>query len=87
MDEQKLKKIISASVVIAVFLLTILLSFMIYQMLMIGERKRMLDENQKRIEQLQKENEQIEDQIGLWMSNWKIEEAAREKGWYYDKEK
>ncbi len=87
MDEQKIKRVISASVAIAVFLLTILLSFMIYQMLMIGERQRMLDENAERIEQLKRENEQTNDRIELWLSTWKIEEAAREKGWYYDKEK
>lgn len=87
MDEQKLKKVVAASVSVAVFLLIILLSFMIYQMLMIGERKRMLDENEKKIEQLQRENEQLNDNIELWMSNWKIEEAAREKGWYYETEK
>ena len=47
----------------------------------------MLEENEKKIEELKKENEQTQDKIELWMSQWKIEEAAREKGWYYDKEK
>lgn len=87
MDELKLRKVVAASVSTAVVLLIVLLSFMIYQMFMIGERKRMLDENTQKIERIKQENADTSDKIEIWLSQWKIEEAAREKGWYYDKEK
>ena len=83
MDEQKLKRVVAASVVIAVVLLSILFTFMVYQMIAIGAKKHEIDELNKQIELLEEQKERTQDKIDLWMSDWKIEERARELEWYY----
>lgn len=87
MDEQKKKRIYSAAVVIAVMLLCILLSFMVYQMFAIGAKKRRIDALNAQIAVLEKERDETSDSIEVWLSKWKIEEVAREKGWYYSTDK
>lgn len=87
MDEQKIKRVVAASVVIAVFLLTVLLSFMVYQMIAISAKKKQLDTLNEQIAELEKERDRMEDQIDTWLSNWKIEERARELDWYYPSDK
>ena len=83
MDEQKLKRVIAASVVIAVVLLSVLLTFMVYQMIAISAKKHEIDELNKQIEILEEQKKQTQNQIDYWMSDWKIEERARELEWYY----
>ena len=87
MDEQKLRRVVAASVVIAVLLLSILLTFMVYQMIMISVKKREIDELNKQIQLLEEQKKQTEDKIEIWLSDWKIEERARELEWYYPADK
>ncbi|MBP5176996.1 MAG: septum formation initiator family protein [Clostridia bacterium] len=83
MDEQKLKKVVAASVVIAVVLLSVLLTFMVYQMIAIGAKKRQIDDLNGQIEALEQQKKDTQDKIDYWLSDWKIEERARELEWYY----
>ena len=83
MDEQKLKKVVAASVVIAVVLLSVLLTFMVYQMIAIGAKKRQIDDLNGQIEALDQQKKDTQDKIDYWLSDWKIEERARELEWYY----
>ncbi len=87
MDEQKIRKIFSASIVIAVLLLAVLLTFMVYQMFAIGAKKREIDALDAQIAELEEQKKNTEDKISIWLSDWKIEEKAREKGWYYRTDK
>lgn len=87
MPAEKLKKLIGASVVTAVLLLFILLTIMIYQMVAIKNLKTKIDGLNQEIEQLEQTKEQTEDQIELWLSDWKIEERERELGWIYEQDK
>jgi len=87
MDEQKLKRVVAASVVIAVVLLSVLLTFMVYQMVAIGAKKREIDALNKQIEILKQQKEDTENKIDYWLSDWKIEERARELEWYYPSDK
>ena len=87
MKDQKINRIMSASVVIAVLLLCILLSFMVYQMIAISERSKRISELEKQINALKEEQKQTLDDIDVWLSDWKIEEKARERGWYYGNDK
>ena len=87
MDEQKLKRVVAASVVIAVVLLSILLTFMVYQMVAIGAKKHEIDELNKQIEVLEQQKKDTQDKIDYWLSDWKIEERARELEWYYPNDK
>jgi len=87
MEEQRIRRIVTASVVIAVLLLGILLTFMVYQMIAIGAKKRQIDDLNMQIEALENERKETEDAIELWLSDWKIEERARELEWYYPSDK
>ena len=87
MDEQKLRRVVAASVVIAVLLLSILLTFMVYQMIMISVKERERDELNKQIQLLEEQKKQTEDKIEIWLSDWKIEERARELEWYYPEDR
>ena len=77
----------TASVVIAVLLLSILLSFMVYQMMMINEKRNQMRALNEQIAALEQQKTQTQDKIENWLSAWKIEERARELEWYYPSDK
>ena len=87
MDEQKIRRVVAASVVIAVVLLCALLTFMVYQMFLITEQDRIKKDLDAQIEQLKEEMQDKQDTYDIWVSEWKIEERARERGWYYPSDK
>lgn len=87
MPAEKLKKLIVSSVVTAVLLLFILLSIMVYQMISIKTLQRKIDALEEQKEQLLVEKSETEDQIEIWLSEWKIDEKARELGWVYKQDK
>ncbi len=87
MPAEKMKKLIVSSVVTAVLLLFILLSIMVYQMIAIKNIRGGIDDLNQQIAQLEEEKSQTEDDIELWLSDWKIEERQRELGWVYAQDK
>lgn len=87
MPAEKLKKLIVSSVVTAVLLLFILLSIMVYQMISIKTLQRRIDALEEQKEQLLVEKSETEDKIEIWLSEWKIDEKARELGWVYKQDK
>ncbi len=87
MPAEKLKKLIVSSVVTAVLLLFILLSIMVYQMIALRNVQNKIDGLNEQIAALEAEKAETEDEIELWLSDWKIEERQRELGWVYEKDK
>jgi hypothetical protein len=80
MTDERLKRLVSASVVTAVFLLVILLTILVYQMVCLSQAKKELAELQEAKQHYQELKEKQEDEITLWLEDWKIEEAARKYG-------
>ncbi len=87
MPAEKLKKLIVSSVVTAVLLLFILLSIMVYQMIALKNVQKRIDGLNEQIAALEAEKAETQDEIELWLSDWKIEERQRELGWVYEKDK
>ena len=84
MEEQKLKKIIAVSVSAAVILLVVLIAVMVYQMVLLGNGKKNVENLNAEIEMLEEQKEDLKKQIDIWQTDWKIDERARELGWLYD---
>lgn len=78
MKIDKLKRIAASVTAAAVLLLVILLSIMVYQIVYIKAKEREINALESEIERLEKQNEQTEDNIEIWLSEWKIKERARE---------
>lgn len=87
MTPEKKRKIIVASTAAMVMLLFILIAVMIYQMINITGKKSKIDRLEKQIEQLEEEQKSLENEIDIWVSNWKIEERARELKYVYEDDK
>lgn len=87
MNLEKLNRIASAVTAACVLLLFILLSVMVYQMVAINGKKAKIQELNTQIERLEEEQEHITDDIELWLSEWKIEERARELNYSYPEDK
>lgn len=83
MTLEKLNRIAAAVTATCVLLLFILLSVMVYQMITINGKKVKIQQLNAQIEQLREEQENITDNIDLWLSEWKIEERARELNYSY----
>ena len=83
MTEKKLKRLVSAGTAIAVVLLFVLITVLIYQLVAMGTKKREAERLQMEIAELQKEIDEGKDEIDLWLKKWKIEERARQKGYIY----
>ncbi len=60
---------------------------MIYQMIAIKIANDKVDAINQEIEIIRQENEEKQDEIDLWLNDWKIEEKARELGWLYGSDK
>ncbi len=83
MTEKKLKRLVSAGTAIAVVLLFVLITVLIYQLVAMGTKQREAERLQAEIAELQKEIDEGKDEIDLWLKKWKIEERARQKGYIY----
>ena len=83
MTEKKLKRLVSAGTAIAVVLLFVLITVLIYQLVAMGTKKKEAERLQIEIAELQKEIDEGKDEIDLWLKKWKIEERARQKGYIY----
>ena len=87
MEEQKLRKIVAAAVSSALILLAVLLSVMIYQMILLGNGQKKIDELNAEITELQEEKKDMQNRIEIWQTDWKIDERARELGYLFGKTK
>ena len=87
MEEQKLRKIVAAAVSSALILLAVLLSVMIYQMILLGNGQKKIDELNAEIADLQEEKKDMQNRIEIWQTDWKIDERARELGYLFGKTK
>ncbi|MBO7525202.1 MAG: septum formation initiator family protein [Clostridia bacterium] len=83
MEEQKLRRIVAAVAATATLLLIILLFVMIYQMILIGNGQKKIEDLNAEIVSLQEEKKDMENRIEIWQTDWKIDERARELGWLY----
>lgn len=84
MEEQKLKRIIAASVSTAVMLLVIFLVIMVYQMILLSKGRNEVNDLNEEIARLERLKSDTENQIEIWQTDWKIDERARELGYLYD---
>lgn len=87
MTLEKLNKIAAAVTASAVLLLFILVAIMVYQMGIIHGKKAKIVELEQEIAILEAEKEQVQDDIDLWLREWKIEERANELGYIYESDK
>ena len=87
MEEQKLRKIVAAAVSSALILLAVLLSVMIYQMILLGNGQKKIDELNAEIADLQEEKKDMQNRIEIWQTDWKIDERARDLGYLFGKTK
>lgn len=78
MEIEKLKKVAASATASAVLLLVILISIMVYQLVAIKSKEKEINAIKEEIARLEREDEQLENDIDIWLSEWKIEERARE---------
>ena len=87
MTLEKLQKVVAAVTASAVLLLFILVSIMVYQMSVINVKKAEIERLRAEIAQLEEEKRNTQDDIALWLSDWKIEERLRELGYISQSDK
>ena len=80
MDENRVKRLVTAGVAAAVALLVILLTVLVYQMVCLGQAKKELDAWTRAEQEYTQLKEDTENEITLWLEDWKVEEAARKYG-------
>lgn len=78
MSPDKKTRLVAAATSVMVLLLFILIAVMIYQMIAINGKKARKEELDREIKRLEQENKETQNDIDLWLSNWKIIERARE---------
>ena len=80
MTEERAKRLVTAGVATAVAFLVILIAVLVYQMVCLTQLKKeynALVEAEARYEELK---EDTENEISIWMEEWKVIEAARKYG-------
>ncbi len=80
MTLEKAKRLVTSGVITAVILLCVLLTVMVFQLLCLNQKKKELDALVKTEEEYLQLQQETEDEIALWLEEWKIEEAARTYG-------
>lgn len=87
MDGKRAKNILTASLSTGVMLLLVLVSILVYQSVLLvkgqNQKKALLEEKQR----LEKDISQTEDEIDIWLTEWKITERANELGFVYGEDK
>lgn len=87
MTLEKRKRIVSAVTASCVLLLFILIVVMVHQMVTINGKKAKIESLNAQIKQLEAEQETLTNDIEIWLSEWKIEERARELNYAYPEDK
>ena len=80
MTEAKLRRLITAGVAGAVSVLVILLSVLVYQMVCLTQAQKELNALVKAEQEYIQLKQNTENEIILWLEDWKVEEAARKYG-------
>ena len=80
MTEKRARRLVSAGVAAAVVLLSFLLMVAVFQMICLFQAKKELSALRKTKEEYDRLIEETQDEIDVWMKEWKIEEAARKYG-------
>lgn len=80
MERERAKRLVVASVSTAVVFLAVLMMVAAYQMICLVQQKKeyeaLCEEEAKYLQM----KEETENEIDLWLQEWKIEEAARKYG-------
>ncbi len=87
MKIDKLKRVAASATAAAVLLLVILISVMMYQIVQIKVKEKEINAIKSEIARLEEKKEQLEDDIDIWLSEWKIEERSRELGYKFEGDK
>lgn len=87
MTLEKLQKITASVTASAVLLLFILVAIMVYQMGIINGKRAKIEELKQEIAILEEQKQQTENDIEIWLSDWKLKERANELGYIYTTDK
>ena len=80
MTEKRARRLVSAGVAAAVVLLAFLLVVIAFQMVCLLQAKKELSDLKKTEKEYERLINETQDQIDVWLEEWKIEEAARKYG-------
>jgi len=81
MTEKRARRLVSAGVAAAVTLLVFLLAVIVFQMICLLQAKKELSDLKKTEKEYERAINETQDEIDLWLEEWKIEEAARKYGY------
>lgn len=87
MNEEKAKRMFAAGISTGILLLFILISVMFYQLVLIGKTRAKIKNLNQEIVALEEENDKTQDDIDIWLNEWKITERANELGYLYGEDK
>jgi len=87
MTSDKKRNLIAATTASMVLLLFILVGVWLFQLVNINSKKAKIEDLKKQIAELTEEQNQLTDDIDLWVSQWKIEERARELKYVFPDDK
>ena len=87
MTPDKKRNLIAATTASMVLLLFILVGVWLFQLVNINSKKEKIEDLKKQIAELTEEQNQLTDDIDLWVSQWKIEERARELKYVFPDDK
>ena len=81
MTGKNLEKLLRLGIVSAVVLLFFLALVLTFQMVCLSQKRKELRALTQTEEEYERLKTQTEDEIELWMQDWKVEEAARKYGY------
>lgn len=87
MDEKRAKNILTAFLSSGVLLLIVLVSVLVYQYALMGKTRAKINDLKQEIEVLEDQNAETQDDIDIWLNEWKITERANELGYLYGEDK
>ena len=80
MTELKMRRLVAAGSSMAVMIVVALVAIWVIQLVAMGVKKAEVERLKGEIARLEEERDDLEDEIDLWLQDWKIEERARQLG-------
>ena len=80
MTELKMRRLVAAGSSMAVMIVVALVAIWVIQLVAMGVKKAEVVRLKGEIARLEEERDDLEDEIDLWLQDWKIEERARQLG-------